>query len=276
MSSVWYYLLYSVCFLISLLPFKILYGLSNLLYFPLYYGIKYRRGIVRKNLMESFPDKTKKEIIGIEKEFYAFFCDYIVETLKLLSISQASLYKRMRFINADVLNESIRQGRSCAIYLGHYCNWEWITSFPLYANEQAIFGMIYHILENKVFERLLLYLRGRHGMVGIPMGETLRKIIAFRRENKQFAIGFISDQVPLWNSIHYWTNFLNHDTPVFTGTERIAKQENLVVYYADITRPKRGYYVCEFKKLTVSPTDFPNYTITEMYMCELEKTIIRS
>ncbi|KAA6319956.1 hypothetical protein EZS27_030211, partial [termite gut metagenome] len=75
--------------------------------------------------------------------------------------------------------------------------------------------------------------------------------------------------------IHYWTNFLNHDTPVFTGTERIAKQANLVVYYADITRPKRGYYVCEFKKLTDSPTDFPNYTITEMYMCELEKTIIR-
>ncbi|KAA6318489.1 Lipid A biosynthesis lauroyltransferase [termite gut metagenome] len=128
MSSVWYYLLYSVCFLISLLPFKILYGLSDLLYFPLYYGIRYRRGIVWKNLTESFPDKTKKEIVGIEKKFYAFLCDYVVEIVKLLSISKTTMYKRMTFKNVEGLDEFIRQGRSCGIYMGHYCNWEWIIS----------------------------------------------------------------------------------------------------------------------------------------------------
>ncbi|KAA6332428.1 Lipid A biosynthesis lauroyltransferase, partial [termite gut metagenome] len=122
---------------------------------------------------------------------------------------------------------------------------------------------------------LFLRLRERYGAISIPMGDTLRKIITFRNENRPFIIGFISDQAPLWNSIHYWTNFLNHDTPVFTGTERIAKQTNLVVYYADITRPKRGYYVCEFRKLTDSLADFSDYEITEMYMRELEKTIIK-
>ncbi|KAA6321937.1 Lipid A biosynthesis lauroyltransferase [termite gut metagenome] len=275
MWSVLYYILYSVCFLISLLPFKILYFLSDLLYFPLYYWIRYRRRIVRKNLITSFPDKTKKEIIVIEKKFYAFFCDYIVETIKLLSIRKANMYKRMTFKNIEDCDTYIRQGRSCGVYLGHYCNWEWITSFPMYTHEQAICGQVYHILQNKAFERLFLRLRERYGAISIPMGDTLRKIITFRNENRPFIIGFISDQAPLWNSIHYWTNFLNHDTPVFTGTERIAKQTNLVVYYADITRPKRGYYVCEFRKLTDSPADFSDYEITEMYMRELEKTIIK-
>ncbi|KAA6340220.1 Lipid A biosynthesis lauroyltransferase [termite gut metagenome] len=276
MWSVLYYILYSVCFFISLLPFRVLYFLSDLLYFPLYYCIRYRRKIVRKNLTESFPDKVEKEIIGIEKKFYAFFCDYIFETLKLLSISKASLGKRMKFKNVEELDEYVCQGRSCGMYLGHYCNWEWITSLPMHTHEQVVCGQIYHILENKAFERLCLRLRERYGAICIPMGETLRKVIAFRNESKPFIIGFISDQVPLWNSIHYWTNFLNHDTPVFTGTERIAKQTNLVVYYADITRPKRGYYVCEFRRLTDSPTDFPGYEITEMYMRELEKTIIKA
>ncbi|KAA6313931.1 Lipid A biosynthesis lauroyltransferase, partial [termite gut metagenome] len=113
MWSVLYYILYSVCFLISLLPFKILYFLSDLLYFPLYYCIRYRKRIVRKNLITSFPDKTKKEIIVVEKKFYAFFCDYIVETIKLLSIRKANMYKRMTFKNIEDCDTYIRQGRSC-------------------------------------------------------------------------------------------------------------------------------------------------------------------
>jgi KDO2-lipid IV(A) lauroyltransferase len=275
MWSVLYYILYGVCFLLSLLPFKMLYFLSDCLYFPLYYCIRYRRKIVRKNLLASFPDKTGKEIARIEKKFYAFFCDYIVETVKLLSIREATMRKRMKFKNVEDCDNYVRQGRSCGVYLGHYCNWEWITSFPMHTHAHAACGQIYHKLENKIFERLCLRLRERYGATCISMSETLRKIITFRNENKPFIIGFISDQTPLWNNIHYWTNFLNHDTPVFTGTERIAKQTNFVVYYADITRPKRGYYVCEFRRLTDSPADFSGYGITEMYMRELEKTIMR-
>ena len=275
MSTFAYYILYFFCYLISLLPFGVLYFLSDLLYYPLYYLIRYRRKIVRKNLELSFPEKTTGEIVRIEKEFYSFFCDYLLETFKLLSISKETISKRMKFEGLEELNASFAEGHSCAAYLGHYCNWEWISSLPLSVDKNIVCGQIYHVLRNKATDRLFLKLRGRMGSTSIPMKQTLRRIITLRRENKQFVIGFISDQTPFWTNIHYWTDFLHRDTPVFTGTEKIARQANLSVYYMDVKRPKRGYYVATFRKMTDNPGELPEFELTERYMRELEKTIIR-
>lgn len=275
-KNILYYVFASIWYLISLLPFRVLYLISDLLYFPLYYFIRYRRKLVRKNLTDSFPEKNESDIIIIEKKFYSFFCDYIVETIKLFSITEKNIKKRMVFKGVNDIEKSMQNGNSCFLYLGHYCNWEWITSFPLHIQENIFCGQVYHVLHNQTVDRLFYYLRGRFSAISIPMGSILRRIAENKSMKKQMIIGFISDQAPFWNNIHYWTNFLNHDTPVFTGTERIAKKTGFSIYYTDIKRIKRGYYVCEFKKLTDSPKEYPDYEITEMYMRALENTIMKA
>lgn len=223
--------------------------------------------------MVSFPEKDMREIKSIEKKFYSFFCDYALETLKLLTISPKTMRKRIQFNGFDKINESFSQGKPVGLYLGHYCNWEWISSIPLHLDKDIACGQIYHKLKNPASDRLFLKLRSRMGAISIPMKSTLRKIIEFKRSGVKFIIGFISDQAPKWENIHYWTQFLNQETPVFTGTEKIARQTNMVMYYVDITRPKRGYYVAEFRKMTDNPNELPEFALTEMYMRELEKSI---
>lgn len=270
-----FYIVLFVWYLLSLLPLRVLYVLSDILFVLAYYVFRYRKRLVRKNLMDSFPEKKESDIIKIEKGFYLFLCDYIVESMKLLTMSKKNLQRRMVFKGTETVNEIIADGQSCAIYLGHYCNWEWITSLPLYVTKDAQCGQIYHPLENKDFDRLFLRLRERMGAVCIPMAETLRRIVEFKKKGKQVVVGYISDQVPYWNNIHYWTNFLHHDTPVLTGTERIAKSANHAVFYMDVKCIRRGYYECEFKLITREPKKYKDFELTEIYFRELEKTIQR-
>lgn len=262
-------------YLLSLLPLWLLYLISDGLFYVIYYVVRYRKPLVRKNLTDSFPEKNEKEIKQIEREFYSWFCDYIVETVKLYTMSEKNIRRRMKFEGMEKLKKAIANGQSCAVYLGHYCNWEWVTSLPLSMGGNAICGQIYHALENKEFDKLFLKLRSRYGAVSIPMAETLRYIVRYRQQKKNVVIGFISDQVPFWNNIHYWTDFLHHDTPMLTGTERIARKAGFAVFYMDMRREKRGHYVAEIKLLTDRPNEVEEFEITEMYVRELEKTIRR-
>lgn len=276
MLTIYYYIIFIFWFLISLLPLKVLYIFSDILYFPLYYCIRYRRRIVRKNLVSSFPDKSEVEIIDIEKKFYSFFCDYIMETIKLFSISSNQIRKRMRFENLDQIEEVFQAGRSCSVYLGHYCNWEWISTLPANMNRERICAQIYHPLESSVFNRLFLYMRGRFGAYSIPMDDSFRTVLDWKKKGILNIVGYISDQVPGYNNIHYWTDFLNHDTPVFTGAERISRLADTAIFYADISRSKRGCYVCRFVKMVDTPEQHPKFSITEQYFRMLEGTIQRS
>lgn len=275
MKKLLYGSVFCIWYLMSLLPLRALYVLSDGLFYLIYYIVKYRRPLVRKHLADCFPEKSEAERIQIEKDYYSWFCDYIVETIKLFSMSKKQIKKRMKFVGAEKVMDSCRKGQSCAVYLGHYCNWEWITSLQLWVDESIACGEIYHPLENKAFDKLFLYLRNRLGALCIPMAESIRKIMKMRQEGKQTVIGFIADQVPLWENIHYWTDFLHHDTPVFTGTERIARKANFAVYYMDVQRLKRGYYQAEFKLITETPKELKEFEITERYIRELEKTIRR-
>ena len=211
----------------------------------------------------------------MERDFYHWFCDYLVESVKLLTISRDELKRRMVFRGTELIDETVAGGQSCAVYLGHYCNWEWITSLPLWVTPQAQCGQIYHVLENPVFDRLFLRLRQRQGAICIPMAETLRRIIQYRQQKKQLVIGYISDQVPFWNNIHHWCQFLNHDTPVLTGTERLARQTGHAVFYLDVRRLRRGYYEATFKLITREPKAMGDYAITDIYFRMLEESIRR-
>ncbi len=270
-----YHLASTALRLLSLQPLRMLYLLSDGLYLIIYYIVRYRRPLVRKHLADCFPEKTDSERRKIEKGFYAWFCDYLMETVKLYTMSEKQMRRRMTFVNVEQVKASVAKGRSCAVYLGHYCNWEWITSLPLSMDNAAVCGQIYHALENRAFDKIFLRLREKFGAVSIPMAETLRSIVRYRQEGKQVVIGFIADQVPFWNNIHYWTNFLHHDTPVLTGTERIVRKMGFDVYYLDVRRMKRGYYQAEFKLLTDSPASLPEFGVTELYFRALEKTIQR-
>lgn len=271
-----YYLLYAIFYPLSLIPLRIHYLFSNCLFYLLYYVIKYRQKVVRKNLTSSFPEKTEEEIRHIEKDFYRWFCDYIVESLKLLSISQKQMKKRMVFKGYEAINQCVEEGQSVALYLGHYCNWEWVSSLPLWFTPKAQCGQIYHPLENKDVDRLFLRLRGRQGALSIPMAETLRKILEFKRINRPVIIGYISDQKPYWTNIHHWCDFLHHDTPVLTGAERIIRKLNHAVFYLDMRRVKQGYYEGEFKLMTREPDSFPEYGVTDAYFRMLEESIQRA
>ena len=276
MKKFLYYITYTIGYLTSLLPFWVLYLLSDFIFIIIYYIVKYRRPLVKKHLKESFPEKNDKELRHIEFSFYRWFCDYLVESIKLLSISEKQMKRRMVFKGIDIVEQIFKEGQSCALYLGHYCNWEWVTSMPLWIKQDVLCGQIYHVLENPDFDRFFLNLRQRWGAVCIPMAETLRRIIKYKQENKQVIIGYISDQVPFWNNIHHWLPFLNHDTPVLTGTERLAQQTNHAVLYLDICRPKRGYYVAEIKLITREPKKMADFAITDSYFRLLEDSIRRA
>ena len=273
-----YYIIGGIWWLLSLLPLKILYLFSDMLYVLVHHVIGYRKKIVRKNLTNSFPEKSLDEIKQIEKGFYHFFCDYIVETIKQFSISKEEMKRRMVISGVEEMKDRMEKENKtfCFIYLGHFCNWEWIASLPYWVPNDILCAQIYHPLYNKAFDKLFLRIRNKFGGECIPMKETLRRIIELRRAKQKTSIGFISDQAPKWNSIHHFVDFLNQETPVFIGTEKIAKQVDALVYYGDVRRVKRGFYTCEFKPMTEKPVkEIPDWELTDAYAHLLEEMISR-
>lgn len=280
MMRVAYILMFGLMYLISLLPLRVLYVLSDLLFLIAYSLVGYRRKLVRRHLLECFPEKDEAERLDIERGFYHWFCDYLVETIKLFSMSEGQIKRRMRFEGTEAIDADFLNGRSAGVYLGHFCNWEWITSLPLWTSSKGQCAQIYHPLENVWFDRLFLSLRERFGAKCIPMAETLRRLVAYRREGQPVVLGYISDQIPFWNNIHHWLDFLHHDTPVLTGTERLMAQMKQSVYYADITRPKRGQYVCRFIKMADDASKLDRkggspWPLTDEYFRLLEDSIRR-
>lgn len=260
---------------LSLLPLRVHYLISDMMYFIIYYGAHYRRKVVRNNLTSAFPEKDIKEIKKIERQFYRWFCDYIVETFKMASISREEMARRMVFKGTEEIEKCWAEGQSCGVMLGHYCNWEWVSTLPLALSEKGICAELYHPIENPETNQFFIELRQRFGSVCIPMERALRDIVKYRREGRPLVIGYIADQKPNWRNIHLWMDFLNHNTPMFTGSERIIKRTGQAFFYGDVRRVKRGYYECEFKLINRHPDNVPDYQLTERYMHELEQTIRR-
>lgn len=271
MTKLTYYFFYAL----SLLPLRVLYCISDVLAFLAYYVIRYRRHIVRKNLVSSFPDKSLHEIKGIERKFYRWFCDYFLEAVKLLSMSDKELNRRLHIINPEVHEECYLKGRNTAGILGHYCNWEWLTRVGKDMNQIRRVCLIYDPLHSDAFDYLFRKLR-TYPPTGVPTPkkDILRQLIKWKQEGVMSLGGYIADQSPKWGSIHLWLPFLNHpETPVFTGTERIVKKMNDVVFYVKMTRPKRGYYTVEYIPITDKPKELPDGEITRRFFKILEQSI---
>lgn len=271
-----YYVVFGFWYLWSLLPLCIHYLFADILYLVLYHAVGYRIKVVRKNLTTSFPEKNEQELRKIERDFYHWFCDYIAETVKMFSMSRRQMQRRMRFEGLEQIEADFTAGKSVSIYLGHYCNWEWVSSLPLNLSNRATAAQLYHTLENDVMNRLFLYSRGRYGAVSLEMKEAFGILRNWQKEKRLSITGYISDQVPGYSSMHYWPWFLNHDTPAYTGAERIAHVLNTSVYYFDIYRPRRGYYVAKIIKMSDDPQKEEKFAMTEKYYRLLENSIKRA
>lgn len=275
MNTIGYYLLYAILYVHALLPLRALYVLSDILYFWVYYVIRYRLKVTRENLANSFPEKSIQDLRKIERRFYHNFCDYAVETIKLLHVSNEEIQNRFEFRNMEIVHKLMENGNSGIMFLGHYANWEWVPSINLLFDDGSLLAQIYRPLKNKVIDRIFLKIRNRFGSIGIPKNNTLRAIINYKNKDQKMLIGFMSDQSPSPTNIHYWTNFLNQETGVYTGVERIAKKTGFFVTYLDITKTSRGRYIAEVKLITSDPKSEPEFAITEKYVREMEKTILR-
>lgn len=270
-----YKIVHAIWYLLSLLPFWVHYLLSDFIYLILYKLLNYRVNVVRKNLTESFPEKKEQELREIERKFYHRLCDYFVELVKTMTMSENQIRKRMVFKGIDLVNQCADEGQSVAVYLGHTFNWEWITSLPFSVSDKLHCGQLYHALESPIFNKLLLYQRQRWGAECIALVDILRKTIEYKRKNQLTVIGYIGDQVPHWNNIHHWCWFLNHDTPVMTGTERIAIKNRQALFFLDVTQTQRGYYEAEFKLITRHPEQLKEFEATDIYYQMLEANIRR-
>lgn len=277
MKRLSYHLLYGVVYALSLLPFRLLYMLSDGLFAIIYYMVRYRRKIVWKNLTTSFPEKSPSELRRVERQFYHWFCDYIFETFKLLSISDEKLLKHIEFRNVEEMERVFDEGRNCAAILGHYCNWEWLSATGLAFTRypQAVMGLIYHPLYSDAFDQLFIAIRSAHGGACIPKQDILRHLVTCKRHQQHYLFGYISDQAPRWHNIHFWLPFLNHDTPVFTGGERIMKKMDDAVFYVDMERPKRGRYICTFRLVSAHAAQEDENAVTLRFFQMLEQSIRR-
>lgn len=268
-------IVYAIFYAISLLPLRVLYVLSDMFSFLVYHVLRYRRGVVRGNLTSSFPEKSTKEIKRIERQFYHWFCDYFMESIKLLSISDAELNRRFVVKNPEVHEAWFLKGRDTAGILGHYCNWEWLSRVGKDMNQSRRVCLIYDPLHSKAFDYLFLKLRS-YPPTGqpTPKKDILRQLFSWKRDGIHSLGGYIADQAPKWSNIHLWLPFLNHpETPVFTGTERIVKKMDDVVYFVKMTRPRRGYYTAEYVPITEDPKSLPDGEITRRFFELLEQSI---
>jgi len=278
MKKLSYYLLYGVVKVLSLLPFWVLYGMADCFFLLIYHIVRYRRKVVRKNLTTSFPEMSEQDIKRTERRFYRWLCDYGVETIKLLSISDKNLLKRAEFRGVEEVEKFFDEGRNCSAISGHYCNWEWYCGLLLAMkrHRQAVLGLIYHPLYNEAFDRLFIDIRSAHGGTCVPKQDILRHLVTLKREQRHYLFSYVSDQAPRWHNIHLWLPFLNHDTPVFTGGERIMKKMNDVVFFVDIERPRRGYYIFTFRLITAEAAKEEEFSITRRSFEMLEENIRRN
>jgi Kdo2-lipid IVA lauroyltransferase/acyltransferase len=270
MQAVSFYLTYPFILLIAHLPFGVLYAISD----GLYYLLKlsgYRRKVVINNLRNSFPEKSEEEIAGIADRYYRYLCDLTLETLKTLRMSEKESSERCTFHNQPWLDKLFQENKSIMVIMGHYGNWEWAgPSFTLSTRYQLV--VIYRPLTNRYFEKMMVGMRTRFGTQITPVDRTLRDMVA--NSKKVTATAFIADQTSSGRFAH-WIKFLNQDTAVFTGPDKIAKKFNYPVVYMHVTRPSRGKYEVTPELLFRQPKDVEDDIVIERFMQRLEQDIIQ-
>lgn len=262
-------LYYFIILPLSYLPLRILYLISDFFYVLLILFIPYRKKVVRKNLINSFPDKNIKEIKKIERKFYRHFTDILIEGVKNLTISKKELSKRLIVENPELMNQLYEKGKSVLLVSGHYNNWEWIITSQnnLFKHQALGIGMP---LTSQFWDKKINERRARNGMK-IVHAKNLKENIALEKK-QPIAILILGDQSPGDSMKSYWMNFLHQDTAVLFGTEQLANEYDFSVVYFTMKKIKRGYYKMELQLVTEEPKtlEWGEITITHTHLLEKE------
>jgi len=273
MHFIAYILAYPILWLISILPFRVLYFLSDCVYVLVYYVIGYRKKTVRLNMSIALPHLTKEEQRVIEKKFYHHFCDTFLEMAKTMTISEKEMKKRFVFENMEVVHEYEAKGKSIALMIAHYGSYEWLLVMNKYLTTHKGYG-IYKKIHNRYFDRLVKRIRGRFNAELIDTKESVGVMKANKKNGILGCYGFISDQSPKIYRVPYWGKFFGHIVPVHGGAEMLAKKIDMNVIYVMGDKIKRGYYKATFIPFTGNVQETPNFEITDIFLRLLEQKII--
>ena len=270
MGTIAYYLVLPVFYVVSWLPFRLLYLLSDVMFLLVYRIFGYRKSVVTANLERSFPEKSSDEIAAIRRGYYRYFCDLVLETIKTLSISPAAVNERFSCGDMSSFEHCFKKKQSVIIVMGHLGNWElcgaYFSQLPLHQ-----LYVLYHPLANKHFDGLVYRMRTRLGTRLYPMKSAFRGMV--KNSKELTATAFIADQTPSPANA-YWMTFLNQDTAVFRGTETIARKLDYPVIYLSVIRERRGHYRIQGELLAEHPRDLPENALTELHTKRLEQDII--
>jgi len=264
-----YYIVYSIFYLISLLPWKVIYFISDFLYFIAYYLIGYRKEVVMFNLSIAFPEKTEAERKLIAKQFYHQFIDSIVETIKLISISKKELQKR-HSVNINTLNDLYDSTDKIQIITGHFFSWE-VANLGVSVDCKFPFITVYMPLTNKIFEVIIRKMRTKYGTIMVPANEFRRSFHNYSKN--KYSLILVADQNPSNPNNAYWLPFFGKMAPFVKGPEKGAKNSNTTILYANVYRVKRGYYKTEIELVTTDPNSFAEGELTKLFVKKIEDSI---
>ena len=263
--------IYPILWVTSMLPFRLLYCVSDGLYFILYRLIGYRKKTVSENLKLVFPKKSEAERKRIEKKFYHHLCDMILEAVKSMNIHREDMKKRFKFTNIELIKDFEKRNKSISLMCAHYGNWEWIFILQAYTSHKTF--AIYKRLNNKYFDRMIRKIRARYDSYLITTKETASVLTENKKKGLLTINGFAADQSPKKNKAYHWSKFMGIDVPVHTGAEMLSKKLDLSVVFFSVKRVKRGFYETTFKTLTEAPNNFEDYKITDQFIALVENQI---
>ena len=248
----------------------VLYIISDILYLIAYKILGYRKKVVQNNLKNSFPEKTESELEEIKKKFYRHFFDIIVETIKSVSANKYFYRKHITINNIELLDKYHKKNQTVVLALAHFGNWEWGNIRLSIESKQKLIG-IYKVLNNDFFNTLMKDMREKFGTEMVSMENTFRYLVKNKNECK--IIGLLADQSPIKNESNYWTHFLNQETSVYLGPEKIAKKFNYPVLFCSMKKVKRGHYEVFIEELCTNPEKTTEGEITSLYLRKMEQTI---
>ncbi len=275
MSKVTYYLVYIWFWLNSLLPFWLLYRVSDFFYFFLYHVAGYRKKVVRENLKNSFPEKTQTELREIERRYYHYLADYMMESMKMMRLTKEEMLKRMKFHGIDLYLRLIEEHGGIVVAMPHYANFEWTLGMKILMKPEDVAVQVYKPLRNKYMDKMFQNIRSRFGGYNVAKHSAVRETVRLKRDGKKMVLALIADQAPSWSDVAYWTTFLNQDTDFMNGSERFAKLLNFPMMYCDIKKTKRGYCEATFELMSDKPKETADGQLTEMFVRRVEQTILR-
>jgi KDO2-lipid IV(A) lauroyltransferase len=268
---IFHYSFAAIAWLVALLPFWILYLNSDFLSFILYYVVKYRRKVVYENLHNAFPGKAEQEIKQIARKYYCNLGDLIIEVIKLRLLSKEQLMKRVKVNNSELLTDLYNRQKSAILIMGHCGNWEWASTAISFYTKHSCFGMA-KPLSDPFFEKYMMRLRTKFNPGSIIHFKRFFRMMVENRKNLS-AYLMAGDQTPTKSEINYWTTFLNQETAMFLGAEKIAKTLDLPIIYMDTQRTGRMRYEVTLSLITDTPKETAEFEITEKHVRMLENAI---